>query len=175
MTSKVLILGGVTFPVLAAIQINQSYEYLGGASVLRTLKGAGIKQEHWSKRATSVQATSWLPPPFASLNFKEPLLMSCIQPISAAGPSASIDIDEALSGHRTDSGHTPYGYGFTPGGAIKTTASIAGNTATVAAVSGATSYMAIWYPEFYILSNGPSQDFDRANAVWNWSIDGEEP
>lgn len=49
-------IGSLEIPTLAALEIEQSYEQLGGESIFRTVNGTGLKQETWRRTAVSTSS-----------------------------------------------------------------------------------------------------------------------
>ncbi len=58
---KTLKIGSIEIPARSSLDLEQTYEPLGGETILRTLSGAGIKQATWQKTRTVISGGGWIP------------------------------------------------------------------------------------------------------------------
>ena len=52
--TTLLKIGSLAVPNRAALDLDQTYETIGGETLLRTVSGAGIKQETWRRLRTTI-------------------------------------------------------------------------------------------------------------------------
>ena len=65
-----LIIGTLSIPTVAALDIDQAYEPLGGESIFRTVSGAGLKQSTWQRTRIVTSGRGWLPAGLDTLDSK---------------------------------------------------------------------------------------------------------
>ena len=68
---KTLKIGSIEIPARSSLDLEQTYEPLGGETILRTLSGAGIKQATWQKTRTVISGGGWIPPGLAHLRQRQ--------------------------------------------------------------------------------------------------------
>lgn len=170
---KSLLIGALTIPDLAALDLQQTYEPIGGESTLRTIAGTGIKQMTWQKLRTTIQGGGWLPPGLGSLDYSQQLAVACIVPRAiACDGSRQATLPAA---RRADVGYTPWGLAIMPDGSSQVSpASLAGNVATVTAVTNAIAYQALYHPLLTCWVNRPSETGTRGDATYAWQLTAEE-
>ena len=165
--------GTIDIPLRSALEIDQSYESIGGETTLRTIDGTGIKQETWKKLRTVISGGGWIPPGIAALDTAASISVACIAPqgiVADAGRQATLP-----AARRSDAGHTPWALALLPdGGLANTTLGIAGNVATAGAVAGATGYLINYVPLLHCWVNRPTQSFSVAAGSHTWEIIAEE-
>jgi len=166
-------LGNLEIPVRSALDIDQSYESIGGETTLRTIDGTGIKQETWRKLRTTISGGGWIPPGLAALDTAASIAVACIAPqgiVADAGRQATLP-----AARRADAGHTPWAIALMPDGGQQATAiGIVGNVATADAVSGAVGYLVQYFPLVTCWINRPTQSFSRGGGAYRWEIIAEE-
>jgi hypothetical protein len=171
----ILKIGSIDIPLLAALDIEQTYDPIGGETVLRTIGGTGIKQTTWQKLRTSISGSGWIPAGLASLDTTAQQVIGCIVP--RAVPCVFATRQATLpAARRSDSGHIPWGLAIMADNAVVvTTASLAGNVATVASVAGAVAYQALYLPSLTCwLTRRVSDSGNRSDASYRWEIEAEE-
>ena len=172
----ILKIGSIDIPLLAALDIDQSYEPIGGdGPPLRTLDGTGIKQMTWKKWRTTISGSGWITAGLASLDASAQIVIGCIVPRSV--PCVFATRQATLpAARRSDSGHIPWGQAIMADGSIvTTTASMASNVATVAAVTGAVAYQALYLPSLTCwLMRRPTDSGNRSDASYRWELTAEE-
>lgn len=166
-----LILGGVEIVLDAVGTLQQSYQPIGGSSLLRMQSGKGIKQTHWQKLSTTIQGDGWLPPGLMDLDYSQPLLLSCIAPRSVVGIGTALPLPAA---RRSDAGYTPQGLALVGRQWVATAVSMSGDTANLTPVSGASRYQALYYPELTVYADEPQEEMDVTGAAHRWSLTAEE-
>lgn len=171
MTLKI---GALEIPLLAALDIEQNYEALGGEFVFRAVDGTGIKQSTWKKLRVTTSGGGWVPAGLESLDVSVPLTVACIVP--RAVPASMVTRQATLpAARRSDTGHTPWGLALLPDGAVtETTISIAGNVATLGAVADAIAYRAMYLPQITAWVSRPRDSGVRNEAGYRWEITCEE-
>ena len=80
MSFKTLKIGTLEIPVRSAIDADQSYTEIGGETVLRTISGAGIRQETWKRIRTTINGSGWLPAGLAAIDTTVSVDVACIAP-----------------------------------------------------------------------------------------------
>ncbi|MTD34100.1 hypothetical protein [Paludibacterium denitrificans] len=80
MNDQTLMLDGVPIPILAGLDLSQSYEEIGGKTLLRTRSGKAVSQARWKRLKTTVQGGGWIPAPLAGLDTAVPHTLDCIVP-----------------------------------------------------------------------------------------------
>lgn len=164
-----LIIGGVTLPRHAFLNISQEYRAVESVARHRMGSGALVQQMHWRKLATSIQASGWIPPALAGIDWDGTVSIACIAPRSVQGTTATLTLPAA---RRTD--FAPYGYAIVNGILVPTTISIATNTASLGTVSGATGYAVYYYPLLTCYASAPREQLDINSAVYGWALEAEE-
>lgn len=165
-------IGAVSLDPIEALDLEQTYEYLGGETIQRAMAGGGLKQMTWSKLRVQTSGQGWLPPGLADLDTSQQMTLRCIVPraIPCAGLVATLP-----AARRGDAGYLPYGIAtLASGQAVKTPAALVGNVATLAAVAGAVSYRALYYPELTVWAMRPSHSGSRSEATHRWELICEE-
>jgi len=171
----ILKIGSIDIPLLAALDIEQNYEPIGGETVVRTIGGTAVKQMTWQKLRTTISGSGWIPAGLASLDASAQLVIGCVVPRSV--PCVFATRQATLpSARRSDSGHIPWGLAILADNTVvTTTASMAGNVATVAAVTGAVAYQALYLPSLTCwLMRRPTDSGNRSDASYRWEITAEE-
>lgn len=167
-----LILDGVELPDVAALDLTQGYEPLGGSTVLRTVNGTAVKLTAWQKLRTSISGSGWTPSGLGAIDFSVPMVISCVAPraIFSAGNSVALP-----AARRTDPGAEPYCFAILPGGTpVSTSVSVVADVATAAPVSGASKYVFHYYPELTVYADPPTEQFSPATGQATWTITAEE-
>ena len=70
----------MSIPDLAALELQQTYEPIGGEMTLRTIGGSAIKQITWQKWRTTITGGGWLPFGLSSLDYSAQMAVACIVP-----------------------------------------------------------------------------------------------
>lgn len=171
MTLKV---GTLDIPLLAALDIEQTYAPIGGEALLRTVSGAGIKQMTWKKTRITTSGSGWLPAGLDNLNTAAQIALACIVPRTVPAVFATRQATLPAA-RRSDAGHLPWGIALLADGSpVATTASLAGNVATLAAVAGAVSYQAMYLPLISCWAMRPTDSGNRGDASYRWELVCEE-
>lgn len=170
---KTLKIGSIEIPQHACLDLDQTFEPIGGETILRSINGAGIKQTTWRKTRTTISGGGWSPPGLDAIDYTQQQIIACITP-RAVNCAAS---REAVlpAARRSDSGHTPYGIAFMPdGGRIETPVVMIDNTATLDAVSNAIGYQATYFPLLTCWCYRPTESGSRGDASYRWELVAEE-
>ena len=170
----ILKIGALEIPTLAALDIEQSYEPLGGEAIFRTVNGTGLKQSTWQKTRITTSGSGWLPAGLETIDTTAQLTLACIVP--RAVPAAFATRQATLpAARRTDAGHTPWGIAtLADGSPVLTAATLAGNVATLDAVEGAVAYQALYLPQFAVWAGRPTSSGTRSDASYRWELVCEE-
>lgn len=169
---KTIVIGGVSIPDLAALELQQTYEPIGGEMTLRTIGGSAIKQITWQKWRTTITGGGWLPFGLSSLDYSAQMAVACIVPrgVVCSGLSATLP-----AARRSDTGYLPWGVALLSDQTTQiTAATMAGNVATLDAVAGAIGYQAMYYPLLQCYVSRPKEQGVRETASYGWSIVAEE-
>lgn len=170
MSLLTLKIGGVEIP-LQAFTVEQTFFPIEGATVLRKLNGAGLKQSNWRKLATTIRGAGWVPPALSSVDWTSPIEISCIQQRMVNSETVNATIPAA---RRTDVPVPVEAFAVVGGYLVQTEVSVVGNAATATSVSGATAYQFTYYPKFTGYSSGPKEIFDFSIGEAGWSLEVEE-
>ena len=170
MAVPTLYIAGVGIAV-EAFAIGQSYDAIGGSTVHRMLNGAGQKQQHWRKLVTTIRGDGWAPAALAGVDWSAAVEIKCMAPRAINSATVSATLPAA---RRSDFADAVLARAVVDGRLVSTPVSVIVNAATATAVSGATSYQFMYYPQFSALSNGPSDDLDMERGIYGWSLTAEE-
>lgn len=170
----VLKIGSLSVPLLAALNITQDYAPMDPETVLRTVSGAGLKQSTWSKMRITTRGGGRVPAGLESINTKTQMVLGCITPCSIPAVFATRQATLPAA-RRSDSGHVPWGFAIladhTP---VKTAATMAGNVATLTAVTGAVEYVACYLPQYTVWAFRHTTSGERKSAAYSWELVCEE-
>jgi hypothetical protein len=167
-------LGDFILHDIAGFDLEQSYQPIGGEVVRRAMSGRGIKQMTWQKLRVTTSGTGWIPAGIDSLDFSQQMTLKCVVPRSIP---ANFSTRQATlpAARRSDGKFIPYGLAIMPDGqAVLTAAAIAGNVATLDAVTGAVAYKACYYPQLTVWAFRPPISGNRAEAAHRWEVVCEE-
>ncbi len=166
--------GSLEIQTLAALSLEQTYAPIGGESILRNVIGGGIKQSSWKKTRITTSGSGWLPAGLDALDTSTAITLACVVPRTVAAVFATRQATLPTT-RRSDAGHTPWGVAIMgDGSAIKTTATLVGNVATLGAVAGAVAYQAMYLPQYSVLAMRPTDSGERSDASYRWEIVCEE-
>ncbi len=167
---KVLKVGTFELPVYASFDLTQRYEPIGGETILRAVSGRGIKQTTWNRTRVVTSGSGWVPSGLQSLDFTAQHALACIAPETVPAVFATRQATLPTS-RRADADHLPYGLAQTAeGNTVYSPATLAGNVATVTAVSGAVAYQVGYYPLLTCWINRPT----RNGPDSSWELVAEE-
>ena len=168
-----LIVGGISIPPEAALDLTQSYEPEQGAALLRMMNGNLKKQTQWQgKLATRIAGGGWIPIGLQALDYAATMTLACIAPraIDAAGTSIVLP-----AARRADAGCTPRGFAIgADGRQVETSIGIATNTATLGAVAGALGYRVLYWPLLTVFAEPPTASVDARRAAYSWELNAKE-
>ena len=164
-------LGGVVVPVLASLELEQTYAPIGGYATLRMLDGAGVRQTQWQRLRTSLTGSGPIPAGLEALDYSQPQELLCAAPRSliVTAPTANLPV-----ARRTDAGYLPTALALVDGKPAPTTLTIAGDVATIAAVTGAQQYVIRYWPRITVLAETPTVSFSHFRAQWQWTLEAEQ-
>lgn len=166
------VLGGISVPQNAAMNLQQDLRPIGGASIRRMMNGRGVKQSHWNKLQILLSAEGMSPPGLSQLDYTGILVFKSGVPRAIRSDSNIITLPAA---RRSDAGFLPFGKAYFPrGSSVFTPVSIVSNTATLTTVSGAISYSVFYYPEINVIGDPPNEEFDESSGDFSWSLTLEE-
>lgn len=146
----------------------QSYEDIGGFSVLRMTDGAGVVQQHWRKLQTVVTGEGWVPPGLAMIDWTAPVTLDCVAWRSAHDTGRVIALPTA---RRADV--APVGFAIDARGLAVPTAveGTVGDVVTLAEVAGAIAYQVQYLPRLVCIApEGVKEQTDAAGCVFAWSV-----
>jgi hypothetical protein len=173
MSVRQLIIGGLAVPVYASTEIAQTYVPVRGATSRRTAAGGNILRVGWDgKLRTIISGSGLIPAGLQTLDYSAALTLSCIQHRAVNSATNTITIPAA---RRTDAGSTPYGRALVGDVWVPTAVTgIVSNVATLTAVSGATQYQCVYFPELSVHAEPPTEDKPRHGPVFGWTLEAEE-
>jgi len=171
MSTLALVLGGISIPVIAGLDLQQSYEAIGGWSVRRMMSGAAVRQTHWERLRTRITGTGWLPEGLHLLDYAAALTLDCIAPRSVVSATNTATLPSA---RRPDASVYAYALTALDGHHVQTGVVVIGDAATADAVAGAVQYRFVYVPRLQVFAAAPSSEFDRDRGEWRWSLEAEE-
>ena len=170
---KLLKIGSIEIPQYAALDLDQTFEPIGGETVLRTMSGLGIKQATWRKLRTTISGGGWSPAGLAAIDYAQQQTIACIAPLSVnanASREATLPV-----GRRADTGYLPFGFAYlSDGSRVSTPVVVISNVATLDAVTGAVGYQAFYYPLLTCWAHRPIESISRGDASYRWELSAEE-
>lgn len=167
---KLLKIGSFELPIYASFDLIQRYEPIGGEGILRAISGRGIKQRTWRKTRVVTSGNGWVPSGIQSLDFDSPHAVACIAPETIPADSTTRQAELPVT-RRTDTDHVPYGLAQLSGGqTVASAVTLAGNIATVSAVTDAVAYQVGYYPLLTCYLLRPS----RSGPDHSWELIAEE-
>jgi hypothetical protein len=168
-----LIIGGIRIPRWACHTVNQSYDQVGGASLLRLGNGTGIIQSAaWGKLRTSLNCSGWAGPGLSGIDWQDPagVTIACIEPRGITSPSNIIALPAA---RRLD--EPVLGFAIVGDELLLTAVEVEDDVATLTTVIGATAYKVEWLPLINcFVDGGPKESYDSRSNEYSFSLDGEE-
>lgn len=166
---KTILIGSVEIPIRSALDCETSYEWLGGETILRTIGGAGIKQETWRRLRVTISGSGWIPPGLEGIDTSTQQVVACIVPVAATcdgSRQATLPTTR-----RADSGYTPWALALLPdASAVETPVSFAGDVGTADAVAGAIGYQILYFPKITAWVSRPGSSGDHAQAAYRWEL-----
>lgn len=172
-TVRQLIVGGISVPVWAMVDISQRYEDIEAKARRRFLGGGGWQRTTYSgKIRTVITGSGIIPFGLSGIDYDSSFVLSCVAHRSIISASSDIEIPAA---RRTDAGSLPYGRALVGDKWIETGYdSIVSNTVALTPVSGASLYQVIWFPKITVHADSPVEDKPSHGPVYGWSIVAEE-
>ena len=169
-----LLIGSLSIPLLAALEIDQQYQPIGGETILRAGSGRGILQRTWRKTRVVTSGSGWMPSGLRSLDFDAQHVLACVVPDGVPAVFATRQATLPAA-RRADSGFTPFATALLAGGrAVSTPVAMSGNVATCDAVAGAVSYQVNYYPAPTVWLMRPNESGNQADASYRWELIAEE-
>ncbi|WP_325435610.1 hypothetical protein [Pseudomonas nitroreducens] len=168
MPQLALMIGGVPI-VLHAGATAEQHSSLGGPEIVRLSNGVGVPMTHWSRRAISVNASGWMPPGLAGLDYSRPLELRSTKPecIVSAGRQFLM-----TSAPRPD--FAPWGQALVGKEWVDSPITVDGFGVEVGVVVGATLYRIGWYPVFNVSGRRPQEEGNSSDNTHSWRFDCEE-
>ena len=164
-------LGGISIALEASLGLQQEYRILAGRHKRRMADGTLHQQSNWSKLATTINGDGWAPAGLAGLDFSASMLLKCFAPRSLISTSNVLTIPAT---RRTDGDYVPLAYGLVDGERVATAMALASNTATLTVVAGAQFYEVVYFPEFTVYADEPTEQMDADRAEYRWSLTAEQ-
>lgn len=161
----------VTVATMAGLTFSQEYSPLGGSQLLRTLNGAGFKQQNWQKTKITTRGSGWIPAGLQELDYSVSMTMKCSAPRQQQGVSNVFTLPSA---RRSDTGYEPFGFGLVGDEWISTVTNVVTDTATLTVVTGATEYRVLWYPELTVFAEPPTDTGNLGDGNYEWTLEAEE-
>lgn len=156
-------------PFDAAHRIEQTYEQVESVARHRTLDGTLLQQVAWRKLRTVISGSGRLPDGMEGIDFDSTLTIKCMAPLSISSATRTITLPAT---RRTD--WAPVGYAVVGGVLVRTGSTLATNTLTIDAVSGASGYQAIYWPILTCYASPPSRRFSGRGTEAGWTLEAEE-
>lgn len=170
-----LIIGGIEIPLRALTDVfSQEYEEIAAISARRMASGVLHLQRAWPasgnyKLRTTLQGGGRLPAPLDNLDRGGAHEIQCAQH-RHAGAAGNVIVIPA--GRRSGGIYAPQGFALVAGELVSTPLSIATNTATLTAVSGAQHYEVRYWPKFTgAITHKSSGEPWLARRTWSVTIE----
>lgn len=163
-----LIINGIELPIRVGI-VTQSYEPITGSVKMRMHSGRGVKQTHFTKLATSISGSGWMPNGLAAIDVSQPVDMWCIGPRAVFTTALSLTISGQI---RPDD--APWVLAKINDELVEIPSTTVGNLVTTAGHPDATQYAYYWRPRMTLLLDPISQDLDLSTGTYSCQITGEE-
>lgn len=167
-------IGNVKIHDIAAFNIEQQYQEIGGEEIFRAASGRGIKQFAWQRTRVVTSGSGWIATGLGGLDYTQQQVLKCIVPRNI---DADIVTRQATlpAARRNDGRYVPYGIAImSDGQAVTTSATMVGNVATLAAVAGAVAYQTCYFPQLTVWALRPSASGNRGDATHRWDLVCEE-
>jgi hypothetical protein len=84
MSAPPLIIAGITLPQRARLDLNQTFEPIGGSSSRRMANGALFKMANWQRWRTTVSCGGWVPPQLLGIDYSQPYTIECVATLALA-------------------------------------------------------------------------------------------
>lgn len=164
-------IGNITIPDASGFDVRQTYEEIASKTTLRTKSGGAILQSRWKRIKSTITGSGWEPAAIDAIDTAAMQTVYCVEPLSVYGSSTTIVIPHQ---YRTESEYAPQASALVSGLLVATPLSMAGQTATITAVSGATQYQVNYYPIITgILTISKSGDIDNQVRGWTLTVEQE--
>ena len=161
-------IGGVVIEVPASLALTQSYEDEGGVPTLRMGSGRPLRQKYWSRVKTVITCEGAVPAGLSGLDWTAPMTVQSPMPRSAYSATNSITLP---ANRRADV--APVALAWVRGYPHPTAVTLAGDTATAAAVADAAGYTFSYWPQFNALVV-KTESSDRTASSFSWSVTAQE-
>ena len=170
-----LVIGSVTVPNRSGLELSCAFEDLEGAGIVRLSDGSTRKITTWGgKLRLTVSGDGAIPTVLQPgvLNYAQSHTVK--SPVPRAIWSAS-NVITVPAARRTDLSAHVIGIAITGSfDAVETPVSMGGHVATLTAVSGATGYQALYWPQFTAWLTAHAQTQNRRTARDRWSVTATE-
>jgi hypothetical protein len=168
-----LIIGDIRIPRKACHTISQSYDQVGGTSLLRLGNGTGIIQSAaWGKLRTTLNCSGWAGPGLSGIDWQDSagVTIACIEP---RGLTSSSNIIALPAARRTD--EPVLGFAVVGNELVLTPVDVEDDVATLTIVAGATAYKAEWLPLINcFVDGGIKESYDSQSNQYSFTLEGEE-
>lgn len=167
-----LIVDGVEIPFQASHSISQSYTPILAETLLRMEDRSAVKQSSPGKDRMRIETngTGHIPLPLEAIDYKKSFVLACSD---ALIKYSQLNVFDLPASRRLDVDCA--GFAVVDGKAIRSSLSIAGDTATVTAVVGATAYQVAYFPTFTVFAQRPTETgASRSVNGRSWALICEE-
>ncbi|MCP3849776.1 MAG: hypothetical protein GY694_06000 [Gammaproteobacteria bacterium] len=165
-----LIIDGIEVTFRSSLELKQTYSPVNNGTLLRMADGTAIKQTPaWGKLRTEITSSGWLPDGLSDVDFNDSVIVDCVANRSITSDSNAIAIPGTP---RPDL--DPWGVALVNDKWVDVGSSFAGGTLTIDVTAGATKYQARWMPRLTLFCNGIETETDNSEAVYSWTLSGEE-
>lgn len=162
-------IGNIIIPREAGFTLRQTYDPILARTLLRTKSGNGIGQTRWAKLRSSITGSGWQPAALDAIDLSVMHAVHCVETLSAYSATTTVTLPHAF---RTDTGYTVQAWALVGKSLVSTPVSMAGQVATVTAVSGALQYQVDYYPIITgLVTISKSGDVDAQTKSWTIEIE----
>jgi len=165
------ILNNIHIPIKAGLDFTQSYEAIGGTSILRMQSGRAVKQSHYTKIRTELRGRGWVPTGLEGLNYSETMLLKCAAPRVVSSTSNIMTIPAS---RREDIGFEVKAFAIVGGELLAVELDLDSNIARIKETPGAVNYQVHYYPELMVFAEPIKVSANIYGAEFSWSLICEE-
>ncbi len=167
-----LVIGSLVMPARSVLGLRVEYEDLAARTDRRTAAGALNRRTAWSgKLRALVSGDGWAPVGLALLDLDSSYSVALPHQRSVSGATTTI----VLPATRRSGGiYAPVAFAVVDGELVETSISIATNTATLGAVTGAETYRVDYYPQITAFLTVEQESLDGDRARHSWRLTAEE-
>lgn len=168
----ILVQGATSVRVLpqSAHDLTQDYAEIGASGILRLGAGAALKQTLWTRLSTRVSGRGGTPPALTDIDWRYAFVLHCVSPRALVSAGLVFALPAA---RRVDL--APCAVAIVDDRLVPTALALAGDTATVTAVPGASGYRVLYWPVLSVVAvSRPAETGEPYSASYGWELEAQE-